>query len=313
MKKCCLPDCTGVLCGDDGCGGSCGECTGDFSCHMGECVNYPEKYSGPCSIRGDIYNDGTEDYIFAYNYYEDGKIWIEDYDAYSDGQIDRRTTYTYYNDGNPYQRQYDWSADGIIEFLVTYTYYRDGNLETETEEDFEENPTWIKVIKIYYDSLGRKQTSTMDIGDDGVIESLVTYRYYKENGLLHTIEYDEKADGTVDFQVIYYYEGNVVIKDYDDPAGGDPEERDVFTYDDNGNLVMEEWDYGVDGVVDHRFTWIYNDNGCLSREEVDYDANYSNDYLYIYSQDRHCNILDTWEINPGRVETVEVYSYDCWF
>lgn len=31
-KKRCKPNCTGKVCGDDGCGGSCGECPGDIRC-----------------------------------------------------------------------------------------------------------------------------------------------------------------------------------------------------------------------------------------------------------------------------------------
>lgn len=35
--KCCTPDCDGKDCGDDGCGGSCGTCTGGKSCVQGQC------------------------------------------------------------------------------------------------------------------------------------------------------------------------------------------------------------------------------------------------------------------------------------
>jgi hypothetical protein len=33
----CTPDCTGVSCGDDGCGGSCGTCESGFECVSGQC------------------------------------------------------------------------------------------------------------------------------------------------------------------------------------------------------------------------------------------------------------------------------------
>ena len=39
----CTPDCTGKQCGSDGCGGSCGTCTGEDSCHDGICK------PGPCT------------------------------------------------------------------------------------------------------------------------------------------------------------------------------------------------------------------------------------------------------------------------
>ena len=39
----CLPDCDGLFCGDDGCGGSCGECEGAERCNSGSC------YPNPCT------------------------------------------------------------------------------------------------------------------------------------------------------------------------------------------------------------------------------------------------------------------------
>lgn len=33
-----IPDCSGKECGDDGCGGSCGECLAGAVCHFGECI-----------------------------------------------------------------------------------------------------------------------------------------------------------------------------------------------------------------------------------------------------------------------------------
>jgi len=33
----CTPDCTGVACGDDGCGGNCGDCADGFDCVSGQC------------------------------------------------------------------------------------------------------------------------------------------------------------------------------------------------------------------------------------------------------------------------------------
>lgn len=35
----CVPDCDGVVCGDDGCGGSCGSCDGGYLCEIGQCVD----------------------------------------------------------------------------------------------------------------------------------------------------------------------------------------------------------------------------------------------------------------------------------
>lgn len=34
----CTPDCTGKQCGSDGCGGSCGSCSTDYTCESSKCV-----------------------------------------------------------------------------------------------------------------------------------------------------------------------------------------------------------------------------------------------------------------------------------
>lgn len=49
----CIPDCTGKECGDDGCGGSCGECAGPpFGCQAGACVCLPDCGGKECGDDG---------------------------------------------------------------------------------------------------------------------------------------------------------------------------------------------------------------------------------------------------------------------
>ena len=42
----CLAQCKGKVCGNDGCGGTCGECEGETSCQLGECVSGPVVADG---------------------------------------------------------------------------------------------------------------------------------------------------------------------------------------------------------------------------------------------------------------------------
>lgn len=44
----CVPVCGGDECGSDGCGGTCGECTGGKVCRMGKCECLPESYRACC-------------------------------------------------------------------------------------------------------------------------------------------------------------------------------------------------------------------------------------------------------------------------
>jgi hypothetical protein len=54
---CCLPNCTGMVCGSDGCGGSCGSCNDDNACTIDPCIlgecRFVERNcydSNPCTV-----------------------------------------------------------------------------------------------------------------------------------------------------------------------------------------------------------------------------------------------------------------------
>ena len=49
----CAPNCTGKDCGDDGCGGSCGDCTEHYDCQSGTCAYIPWCGDGSCDLDED--------------------------------------------------------------------------------------------------------------------------------------------------------------------------------------------------------------------------------------------------------------------
>ena len=51
--QCCIPDCDGKDCGDDGCGGSCGACEEHFQCEEGTCVYQPWCGDSNCDTEHD--------------------------------------------------------------------------------------------------------------------------------------------------------------------------------------------------------------------------------------------------------------------
>ncbi|MCB9647564.1 MAG: hypothetical protein H6730_13315 [Deltaproteobacteria bacterium] len=65
----CQPDCSGRVCGGDGCGGSCGECSLPAVCDLGQCVapevdagmSMPEDASTPAPDAGQPSDAGAED------------------------------------------------------------------------------------------------------------------------------------------------------------------------------------------------------------------------------------------------------------
>ena len=44
----CLPNCTGAVCGDDGCGGTCGTCPSGQFCNIGQCLGNCSAYKTDC-------------------------------------------------------------------------------------------------------------------------------------------------------------------------------------------------------------------------------------------------------------------------
>lgn len=86
----CIPDCLGKECGDDGCGGVCGPCSGNTRCSANICIDSCEGQTNMSDIDGNNYrlvaigtqcwfkdnlattrnNDGT-----SISYIEDGSVW----------------------------------------------------------------------------------------------------------------------------------------------------------------------------------------------------------------------------------------------
>jgi len=310
--SCCEPCCQDKVCGDDGCGGSCGECTGEDVCHAGRCVNYTRKFPGPCVVTGDILIDGREDYRYTFTYDEAERLIVEDRDEFSDGVIEERKTFEYDDSGKLVVSELDYWADGDVEYRGTITYYPDGQIDTLTTEDFTENPEKLYVEKHYYDDRSRLTTRTMDTRADGIIESVFTYTYYDGTDLLLTKERDDHPLGSADIRWLYRYEGNTTILEYDDPIGGPIEALYRYSHDDEGNLVREEWDNNADGTVDDLLIWVFNADGCLVRKEVDYGRTQKLDQLHVYDQDRLCNLLHWWAGDEEGFTNLEVSDYSCW-
>lgn len=55
----CEPDCTGKQCGSDGCGGSCGACSGSAMCQNGQCTQCTPRCIGECGPDGCGQSCGT--------------------------------------------------------------------------------------------------------------------------------------------------------------------------------------------------------------------------------------------------------------
>ena len=56
----CQPQCDGLACGEDGCGGTCGQCDAGLICQAGACVDPSEICNGPTEPSGDDCGDLTD-------------------------------------------------------------------------------------------------------------------------------------------------------------------------------------------------------------------------------------------------------------
>lgn len=76
----CTPQCTGLECGDDGCGNQCGLCSGNETCQSGQCVvTYPWAVTGgPVPFAGE-----STDGVWALRPFGPG--WAPATNAVSDG------------------------------------------------------------------------------------------------------------------------------------------------------------------------------------------------------------------------------------
>ena len=60
----CVPNCNGIQCGDDGCGGSCGQCGGGERCRDGRCLESEDEWpidpipDGQCVANNETCSEG---------------------------------------------------------------------------------------------------------------------------------------------------------------------------------------------------------------------------------------------------------------
>ncbi|MEI6596822.1 MAG: prepilin-type N-terminal cleavage/methylation domain-containing protein [bacterium] len=130
----CTPDCTGKVCGDDGCSGSCGSCGANETCLSGVCATTSKTYT--CSAKPAT---GTEwNTVSSYNQTWNGSAWspaddpTTEYNATASAVSCRFTCAT----------NYTWSGSACVASTQTYTCSAKPATGTDWNTVSSYNQTW---------------------------------------------------------------------------------------------------------------------------------------------------------------------------
>lgn len=92
-----------------------------------------------------------------------------------DGTIDFRAVETYADEGPMLSQGVDWEADGVIDLVYEYVYDADWALERLQYQGYADGVAGpLEVYTYTYDAAGRESQIAFDIGDDGMLEGIMT-------------------------------------------------------------------------------------------------------------------------------------------
>lgn len=206
-----------------------------------------------------------------------GRVLSGRWDDDGDGRADKIADYDW--DGcTLVGARYDFDDDGVVDQTRTATYDEQGRtLEVVAAGADPFRETWS------YD--GSTQTRTLDWGDDGTVDEVLTEVFEGEVRVL--LENDENHDGVVDFAVRDTLEdGHWVerrIETGPDYTGSEEARHEVRTHAE-GRTVDLWVDRGPDGTVDLEYRYSYDELDRLTRVKVDIDptGDFGTDQRFVF-------------------------------
>lgn len=143
--------------------------------------------------------DGTVDRRITYTYEmgpgEVPTTRTADIDEDADGTTDSRTLTTYRTDGLEERSEHDEDLDGTADDVTTYTYDDDGKLISQLRDNAAPREDTLDTFT--YDSEGRRATWTVDRGNNGTPDIIITYTY-NAFGHLSVFDADDDINGIID-------------------------------------------------------------------------------------------------------------------
>lgn len=233
-------------------------------------------------------NSLTGDYVYKYQYDENGTLVYESFDT--DAKVmegAEHYVYTYDSQGRLLTSRTESYYNGMT--FEEYTYDADGNISTYLTGDDQ----YQVFYKYTYDAEGKMLVEDLDNG-----RKVYNYEYNDAGQLVH--EYEAPLT-ELSYQCFYTYDakGNLLSERYGDDYYG--YNTIAYTYDEHDNLLTQTYN----DVLDVSYTYEYDAAGNIIYEKETYDWDY-----WEYKYDSKGNLLESFEYIHDGGTTREIYEYN---
>ena len=169
------------------------------------------------------------------------------------------STETFWQNGTPEVQQYNWTYDNL------------GRLTDEVFQSYD--PSLDYTAHYDYDLVGNRLRETIDHGNTGAIDEVLTYGYDANDRLLTNA--DNAGDSTKDRYTVYGYglgnnsteeTGQTIYQGLDDT--GPVVEQDTYAYNPKGQMSSAMVDQTGSGGGVTNCTYAYDDNGIRVSQTV---------------------------------------------
>lgn len=256
----------------------------------------PTDVDADCWSWAVLFDDAAEEPLSLYlSTYDAGTLtlltFLGDFDP--DGQMDYGYVYTWdATFENLLRAEYDDDQNGTLDRVIIVTYDADG-LRLSWEEDADGDGLFERYWTYAYED-GVVVAALADETGDRVVDTVWRYTYDASDRLLR-LDGDDGDDGTVDSTITYVYddtvtEGVAYTRSVDDDLDGIPEETRTYVYDDLDLLL--HYTYATNGGDLSVYDYTYNADGDVIARAS--EATYAGEF-----NDRQSSVY-TYEA-PGRV------------
>lgn len=233
-------------------------------------------------------NSLTGDYVYKYQYDENGTLVYESFDT--DAKVmegAEHYVYTYDSQGRLLTSRTESYYNGMT--FEEYTYDADGNISTYLTGDDQ----YQVFYKYTYDAEGKMLVEDLDNG-----RKVYNYEYNDAGQLVH--EYEAPLT-ELSYQCFYTYDakGNLLSERYGDDYYG--YNTIAYTYDEHDNLLTVAYD----DELAASYTYEYDAAGNIIYEKETYDWDY-----WEYKYDSKGNLLESFEYIHDGGTTREIYEYN---
>lgn len=233
-------------------------------------------------------NSLTGDYVYKYQYDENGTLVYESFDTEAKVKEGaEHYVYTYDSQGRLLTSRTESYYNGMT--FEEYTYDAEGNISTYLTGDDQ----YQVFYKYTYDAEGKMLVEDLDNG-----RKVYNYEYNDAGQLVH--EYEAPLT-ELSYQCFYTYDakGNLLSERFGDDYYG--YSTTTYTYDEHDNLLTVSYD----DELAASYTYEYDAAGNIIYEKETYGWDY-----WEYKYDSKGNLLESFEYIHDGGTTREIYEYN---